>query len=88
MITRIVTWAAIYLMIWWVTFFAVLPLGGHRSQHESGEATIKGNDPGAPVRLDLWRSVRINTVVALVIWAVVLVLNVFVHVPLPVIPGG
>ncbi|MEI9904663.1 MAG: DUF1467 family protein [Asticcacaulis sp.] len=87
MMVKIVSWAAIYCMIWWVTLFAVLPLAGHRSAHESGEATIPGNDPGAPVKLNLWKTVKINTLIAFVIWAVVLVLNVFVHIPLPKIPG-
>ena len=87
MITRIVTWAAIYCMVWWVTLFLVLPLAGHRSAHETGEAVIKGNDPGAPIKLNLARAAKINTLIAFVVWLVVLVLNVFVHVPLPVIQG-
>lgn len=87
MMIRIVSWAAIYCMIWWVTLFAVLPLAGHRSAHETGENVIKGNDPGAPVKLNLARSAKINTLVAFVVWLIVLILNVVVHVPLPVIPG-
>ncbi len=82
MITTIVTWLAIYLMIWWITFFAVLPAMGHRSHHESGETIIRGNDPGAPVKLNLWKAARWNTLVAFVVWAVVIVL-VLLRVPLP-----
>ena len=83
MITKIVTWLAIYIMIWWISFFATLPLAGHRSQSESGEATLTGNDPGAPSKLNLWKAVKLNTVVALVVWLAVLILVVFVHIPLP-----
>ena len=83
MITKIVTWAAIYLMVWWVTLFAVLPLARHRSAHEMDEPVIKGNDPGAPVKLNLGWAAKINTLVAFVIWLIVLVFNVFIHVPLP-----
>ena len=83
MITKIVTWLAIYLMIWWICFFAVLPTMGHRSQHESGETTIAGNDPGAPVKLNLGRAVKITSWVALGVWAVVLLLVQIIKVPLP-----
>lgn len=38
---------AIFLTIWWVVLFAVLPFGV-RSQHESGQVE-RGTDPGAPV---------------------------------------
>ncbi len=37
---------AIFLTIWWIVLFAVLPLGV-RSLHEDGE-TPEGSDPGAP----------------------------------------
>ncbi|HWU50481.1 MAG TPA: DUF1467 family protein [Asticcacaulis sp.] len=83
MITKIVTWAALYLMIWWVTLFAVLPLGGNVSHHEAGAPVEKGNDPGAPIKLDLGRKMRLNTLVAFVLWAIVMVFMLFVHVPLP-----
>ncbi len=87
MITKIITWLAIYLMIWWVTFFAVLPIGGNVSHHEAGVETVKGNDPGAPVFHNLGKKVRLNSIVALVVWAIVLILNVFIHIPLPQIPA-
>ena len=37
----------IYLTMWWVVLFAVLPFGV-RSQHEDGDFA-KGTDPGAPI---------------------------------------
>lgn len=87
MITKIVTWLAIYLMIWWVTFFAVLPIGGNVSQHEAGITPEKGHDPGAPAIHNLGKKVKLNSIVAFVIWLIVLILVVFVHVPLPQIPA-
>jgi len=42
-----VTSIAIFLTIWFIVLFAVLPFGV-RSQHESGAFT-SGTDPGAPV---------------------------------------
>ncbi len=86
MIPTIITWLAIYVMIWWVTFFAVLPLAKNVSHHEAGIETIKGNDPGAPVSLNLGKTVKLNSLVALGVWVVVLILNVFIHIPLPSLP--
>lgn len=36
----------IYLTIWWIVLFAVLPWGV-RTQSETGE-TVRGSEPGAP----------------------------------------
>ena len=38
---------AIYLILWWLTFFTVLPIGA-QSTHEAGEAVVPGTEPGAP----------------------------------------
>jgi predicted secreted protein len=38
---------AMFLTIWWILLFAVLPFGV-RSQHEGAEI-VRGTDPGAPV---------------------------------------
>jgi predicted secreted protein len=38
---------AMFLTIWWILLFAVLPFGV-RSQHESADI-VRGTDPGAPV---------------------------------------
>ena len=83
MILKIVTWLAIYIMIWWITLFAVLPIGGNISQHEAGLPVIKGNDPGAPVKHNLWWKVRLNSVVALVVWLILLFLMFVARIDLP-----
>jgi len=57
---------ATYLVIWWVTLFAILPIGV-RSQQEAGEV-VEGSDPGAPVMPRLGRKALITTVVALLVW--------------------
>jgi predicted secreted protein len=44
--TTILAWAAIYVVVWWITIFAILPIGV-RSQDEAGEV-VPGSDPGAP----------------------------------------
>jgi predicted secreted protein len=62
---------ALYIMIWWMTLFAVLPWGV-RTQGEAGEV-VAGTPESAPVAPRLLRTVAINTVVAticfLFVWA-------------------
>ena len=83
MITKIITAAAIYIMIWWVSLFAVLPLGGDPSHHEAGVPVQKGNDPGAPVRHNLGKKMRLNSLVAFVLWLVAMAFMYLIHLPLP-----
>lgn len=53
---------AIYVIIWWVTLFAVLPFGV-RSQAEAGEIS-PGSDPGAPAVTRIVRIFLVNSLVA------------------------
>lgn len=61
---------AIYLIVWWLVFFTMLPIGV-RSQAEEGGIEGQGRDPGAPVRPMLWRKVAAATVLGAVIWGAV-----------------
>jgi predicted secreted protein len=61
---------AIYVTIWWIVLFAVLPLGV-RSAEEAGEERPEGTDPGAPVAPQLLKKAAITTVVAAIIFAFV-----------------
>ncbi len=54
---------AIYFVVWWITLFAVLPLGV-KSQEEGGSVT-EGTDPGAPTAPMMWKKAAITSVVAL-----------------------
>ena len=62
----LVTGAAIYFIIWWLTLFVVLPFGVRRDTEIED-----GNDPGAPARSRMWAKAAINTGVASVLWLVV-----------------
>jgi predicted secreted protein len=66
------TLVAIYLVVWWVVLFVVLPLGA-RSHHEAGVELNDGGDPGAPLVHDLRRKVVTTTWAAAVVWLVVVV---------------
>jgi predicted secreted protein len=57
--------AAIFLLIWFVILFAVLPWGV-RQQTD----TEPGHDPGAPVHPHLGRKAAITTVISLLLWGV------------------
>ena len=60
------SWATgvmVYLVIWWIILFAVLPLGVRRVENPG-----LGQDPGAPERPQLLRKAIITTVVAAVLW--------------------
>jgi len=59
---------AVFFIIWWVTLFAVLPIGV-RSQTEDDDVTF-GTEPGAPVRPDLGRKAIITTAISVLIFGV------------------
>lgn len=56
----------IYFLIWWLTIFAVLPLGVQRD--DSPQA---GNDAGAPKNADLKKKIILNTIISAVILAII-----------------
>ena len=59
---------AIFITIWWVVLFAILPLGV-KSQHEDVEGRLLGTDPGAPVAPRLLAKAGATTLVAAVVFA-------------------
>ncbi|HEV7345351.1 MAG TPA: DUF1467 family protein [Devosia sp.] len=61
---------AIFFVIWWLSFVAVLPIG-NRSQVEVGNVTA-GTEPAAPVSPRLLRRALIATAIAVVLTALLL----------------
>jgi predicted secreted protein len=59
----------IYLLIWWLTLFTVLPLGIKRHEEHG-----KGFDAGAPEKANLGKKLLLNTALSGVILAVIEVL--------------
>lgn len=61
---------ALYFVVWWITLFAMLPIGV-RSQHEEGDVS-GGTDPGAPLRPMMGRKLVYTTIaavpVSVVLW--------------------
>ena len=64
---------AVFFVLWWISFVAVLPIG-NKSFHEAGEPVVAGSDPGAPIAPRLWRKALMATGLAialtlLLLWA-------------------
>ena len=59
----------IYIFIWWIVLFAVLPFGV-RTQDEAGEV-VPGTPGSAPANVRIFRILAINTLVATVVFALV-----------------
>lgn len=81
-----VTAVGIYLILWWVVLFTVLPLGV-RSHHDEGTTPPAGHDWGAPVNPNLKRKFLTTTWVAAIVWAVLMAVLLTGVVPLPDMPG-
>jgi predicted secreted protein len=66
------TGVVVYVLVWWVTLFAILPLWVKPAEPK------EGHDPGAPQHPYLGRKLALTTLVAAVIW---LGIYVVVHQP-------
>ncbi|QAY96372.1 DUF1467 domain-containing protein [Methylovirgula ligni] len=60
----------LFLTIWFIALFAILPIG-IRSQRESG-GYVEGTDPGAPVHPQLLKKAVLTTLVSAVIFGVLM----------------
>jgi len=58
---------AIYIILWWLCFFMMLPLGA-RSPHEADEETVPGVERGAPKVLNLRLKAAWAAGLAAVLW--------------------
>lgn len=57
----------VWLIIWWLTLFIILPIG-IRGQAEEGDI-VEGSEPGAPHTLNMKKKFIQTTVVGTIIWA-------------------
>ncbi len=73
---------SVYLVLWWVVFFAVLPLGV-RSHHEAGIDVPGGGEPGSPVDPKLGRKFITTTWITAVVFAVIWVVYTYGLIKLP-----
>ena len=75
-----VTMLAIYIICWWAVLFAILPLGMSQGAQERPD---DGGQWGAPLQPNLKRKFFTTSWVALILWAVVMVLVFVGWMPLP-----
>jgi predicted secreted protein len=59
---------ALYFIIWWITLFAMLPIGV-RTSEEAGEASAPGHAESAPQTPNLLPKMVATTVVASIVFA-------------------
>ena len=70
---NVVSAIIVYILIWWLVLFTVLPQGV-RSVWEDEEGThAPGVDPGAPVDPQLKKKAIRTTWISFIIWAIVCV---------------
>ena len=60
----------VYVMIWWIIFFLVLPIG-IQSNKEIYKEKIGGNDPGAPKNPRIVQKFLLTTLITSIIFAVI-----------------
>ena len=60
----------VYVMIWWIVFFSVLPIG-IKSKKEVFKEKIGGIDPGAPKNPKIGKKFLITTLITTLIFAVI-----------------
>ncbi len=60
----------VYVMIWWIIFFSVLPIG-IQSNKEIFKEKIEGMDPGAPKNPNIAKKFFITTLITTVIFSVI-----------------
>ena len=57
----------VYVMIWWVVFFSILPMG-IQSNKETYKENIGGSDPGAPKNPKIGIKFLITTIITSIIF--------------------
>ncbi len=60
----------VYVLIWWIIFFSVLPVG-IQSNKEGFREKLEGNDPGAPKNPNIAKKFLITTIITTVIFIVI-----------------
>lgn len=65
----VVTVILVFIIVWWLSFFLVLPIG----QKERITPAAPGHAPSAPERPALWKRAAITTVIAAIITTVIVI---------------
>ncbi len=60
----------VYVMIWWIVFFSVLPFG-IQSNNKTFKSSIEGMDPGAPNNPKIAKKFFITTIITSILFIVI-----------------
>ena len=60
----------VFVLIWWIIFFSVLPVG-IQSNKEKFKEKIEGVDPGAPINPKIGKKFLITTLITSIIFIVI-----------------
>ena len=60
----------VYVIIWWVIFFSVLPFG-IKSKNEIFKETVEGSDPGAPLNPKIAKKFLITTIITSILFIMI-----------------
>ena len=60
----------VFVLIWWIIFFSVLPVG-IQSNKEKFKEKIEGIDPGAPINPKIGKKFLITTLITSIIFIVI-----------------
>jgi len=60
----------VYLMIWWIIFFSILPVG-IKSNKEIFKDRIQGIDPGAPKNPKIAKKFLITTIITSILFIMI-----------------
>ena len=60
----------VYVILWWIVFFSVLPVG-IQSNKEAFREKLEGIDPGAPKNPNIAKKFFITTLITTVIFSVI-----------------
>ena len=60
----------VYVLIWWIIFFSLLPVG-IRSKKEKFKERVDGMDPGAPDNPKIGKKFLITTIITSIIFIVI-----------------
>ncbi len=63
-----VTGVVLYVVLWWVVFFTMLPVGV-KTHGEQGTEVEPGHADSAPIRANMLRKVLASSLIAAVLWA-------------------
>ena len=62
--------AIIYIIIWWIVFFSVLPIGIKHNE-KPFKNNLEGVDPGAPINPKIGKKFLITTLITSIIFIVI-----------------